>query len=146
MGTGIGIVGCRHAGLEVRMVDPSEKSLKNCEAMVAKWCDKELAKERITEEQKALIISKISYGDTMQHLSNADFVVEAATEDFNLKKIIFQNLEAVTPRHAILASNTSSISITKIAGCIPERAHQVIGMHFMNPVPVMKLVEVINGL
>ena len=72
--------------------------------------------------------------------------MEAASEDFGLKKTIFQALASITPENAILATNTSSISITKIAGCIPERAHQVIGMHFMNPVPVMKLVEVIKGL
>ena len=78
-------------------------------------------------------------------MSNVDFAIEAASEDFLLKKAIFGHLAAVTPEHAILATNTSSISITKIAGCIPSRAHQVIGMHFMNPVPVMKLVEIIRG-
>ena len=91
-------------------------------------------------------MNKVTYGDTINALSEVDFVVEAASEDFALKKMIFENLAKVTPEHTILATNTSSISITKIAGCIPDRAHQVIGMHFMNPVPVMKLIEVIKGL
>lgn len=73
-------------------------------------------------------------------------MVEAASEDFGIKQRIFSAMAENTPAHAVLATNTSSISITKIAGCIPQRAHQVIGMHFMNPVPVMKLVEVIRGL
>ena len=100
----------------------------------------------MTEEDKNSMLSKISFSDTMEGLSSSGFVVEAASESFELKKKIFQTLATVTPPNAILASNTSSISITKIAGCIPERAHQVIGMHFMNPVPVMKLTEVIRGL
>jgi 3-hydroxybutyryl-CoA dehydrogenase len=75
-----------------------------------------------------------------------DFAVEAANEDFVLKARIFEDLAAITPAHAVLASNTSSISLTKIAGTIPQRAHQVIGMHFMNPVPVMKLIEIIKAL
>jgi len=79
-------------------------------------------------------------------MTDVDFVVEAASEDFVLKARIFEDLAAVAPSHAILASNTSSISLTKIAGTIPKRAHQVIGMHFMNPVPVMKLIEIIKAL
>ena len=79
-------------------------------------------------------------------MKNSDFLIDAASENFALKKKIFENLAIFTPENSILASNTSSISITKIGGCIPHRAHQVIGMHFMNPVPVMKLIEVIKGL
>ena len=82
----------------------------------------------------------------MESLSKTDFIVEAANEDFELKKLIFANMARVAPEHAILASNTSSISISKIGGTIPARADKVIGMHFMNPVPVMQLVEVIRGL
>ena len=100
----------------------------------------------MTQEKKAEVVGRIKFGDAISHLSQSDFVVEAASEDFNLKKAIFTHLEELTPEHAILATNTSSISITKIAGVIPSRAHQVIGMHFMNPVPVMKLVEIIRGL
>ena len=92
------------------------------------------------------MLSRISFGDQISYMSNVDFAVEAASEDFLLKKAIFGHLASVTPEHAILATNTSSISITKIAGCIQSRAHQVIGMHFMNPVPVMKLIEGIRGL
>ena len=114
--------------------------------MVGSWCDKEIAKERMTAKDKEEVISRITYADSINNLSDVDFVVEAASENFELKKKIFQHLAEVTPAHAILATNTSSISITKIAGVIPARAHQVIGMHFMNPVPVMKLIEVINAL
>ena len=114
--------------------------------MIDKWCDKEIKKERMTAEQKGEVMSRIVFHDQLSALSDSDFVVEAATENFSLKKTIFQHLAQETPEHAILASNTSSISITKIAGVIPSRAHQVIGMHFMNPVPVMKLIEVIRAL
>ena len=79
-------------------------------------------------------------------LKDSNIVVEAVNENFDLKKSIFEELAKITDDHTILASNTSSISISKIAGCVPDRAHQVIGMHFMNPVPVMKLVEVIKAL
>ena len=147
MGTGIGIVASRHAGLDVIFVDPSDKQLVNSEVQIGLWCDKEIKKERMDEAAKKQMLSRISYGDTIQHLSEVDFVVEAASEDWSIKKTIFQHMSNVVPSHAILATNTSSISITKIAGCVqPERATNVIGMHFMNPVPVMTLVEVINGL
>lgn len=91
-------------------------------------------------------MSRISYATSLESLDKADFIVEAANEDFELKKLIFQNLSKFAPEHAILATNTSSISISKIGGTIPTRADKVIGMHFMNPVPVMQLVEVIRGL
>jgi len=146
MGTGIGIVGSRVAGLDVTFVDPSEKSLLGAQKMIDKWCDKEIAKERMTAEVKSDVLSRVSFSDNINSLTDVDFAIEAASENFDLKKKIFEHLAACTPEHAILATNTSSISITKIAGVIPERAHQVIGMHFMNPVPVMKLIEVINAL
>jgi len=95
---------------------------------------------------KENVLNQISFHDSISALNDVDFVVEAATENFDLKKRIFTQLAENTPDHAILATNTSSISITKIAGVIPDRAHQVIGMHFMNPVPVMKLIEVIKAL
>lgn len=100
----------------------------------------------MTEADKKGVLDRIAFADTLDQLNNADFVVEAASENFALKKKIFEGLATITPAHAILATNTSSISITKIAGVIPARANQVIGMHFMNPVPVMKLIEVIKGL
>jgi len=123
MGTGIGIVGSRVAGLNVTFVDPSEKSLLGAQKMVSSWCDKEIAKERMTAQDKADVIGRITYADSIQALSGVDFVVEAASENFELKKKIFEHLAANTPEHAILATNTSSISITKIAGVIPHRAH-----------------------
>ena len=90
--------------------------------------------------------NKMVWTTDFSDLKNSNIVVEAVNENFDLKKSIFMELARTTQDHAILASNTSSISISKIAGCIPDRAHQVIGMHFMNPVPVMKLVEVIRAL
>jgi 3-hydroxybutyryl-CoA dehydrogenase len=98
-------------------------------------------------EEKTDLLGRITFHDSIKSgLGDVDFAIEAANEDFVLKARIFEDLAATTPSHAILASNTSSISLTKIGGIIPQRAHQVIGMHFMNPVPVMKLIEVIRGL
>lgn len=88
----------------------------------------------------------MTYSVKLDSAHDSDFVVEAIVENFETKKFVFQELNKIAPKHAILASNTSSISITKIAGAIPDWASKVIGMHFMNPVPVMKLVEVITGL
>lgn len=92
------------------------------------------------------MLSRISWTNNLQEISEANFVVEAVNEDFELKKKIFKALSETVSEDCILATNTSSISISKIAGTIPDRADKVIGMHFMNPVPVMKLVEVIRGL
>lgn len=100
----------------------------------------------MTAEDKHKIIDNMTYSVKLDSAHDSDFVVEAIVENFETKKFVFQELNKITPKHAILASNTSSISITKIAGAIPDRASKVIGMHFMNPVPVMKLVEVIPGL
>ena len=123
MGSGIGTVGAAKAGLQVTFVDPSEQALKLCETNIIKWCDKEINKERMSDEKKVVILSNIKFGDTLQHLNSSDFIIEAASEDFNLKKKLFQHMATVASENAILASNTSSISITKIAGCIPDRAH-----------------------
>jgi 3-hydroxybutyryl-CoA dehydrogenase len=123
MGTGIGIVARRVAGLNVTFVDPSEKQLVNSEGFIEKWCDKEIAKERMNAEEKQKLLEGISFGDSINYMKDADFVVEAAKEDFAIKRTIFTHLAEATPAHAILATNTSSISITKIAGCIPQRAH-----------------------
>mmetsp|Transcript_13017 Transcript_13017/g.15798 ORF Transcript_13017/g.15798 Transcript_13017/m.15798 type:complete len:298 (-) Transcript_13017:22-915(-) len=144
MGTGIGIVGARHAGLEVTFVDPSSKQQDSAKSMISGWCEKEIAKARLTESERDSM--KFEFSTDLTSLSDVDFVVEAATENFDIKSKIFQDLASITPAHAILGTNTSSISISKIGGVIPERAHQVIGMHFMNPVPVMTLVEVIRGI
>ncbi|TNV76740.1 hypothetical protein FGO68_gene6829 [Halteria grandinella] len=147
MGTGIGIVASRLAGCEVAFVEPKESGQKKSRDFIASWCDKEIAKDRMKPADKDTLLTKITYHDSIQHgLKDVDFAIEAANEDFTLKARIFEDLAATTPAHAILASNTSSISLTKIGGVIPKRAHQVIGMHFMNPVPVMKLIEIIRGL
>ena len=146
MGTGIGIVASRVANLEVVFVDPVADSLKKSENFVQKWCKKEIEKQRLTEQQMKDVLGRTQWTSEVANLSNVDFVIEAVNEDFELKKKIFQAVAKNTPSHAILATNTSSISISKIAGVVPERASQVIGMHFMNPVPVMQLVEVIRAL
>lgn len=100
----------------------------------------------MTEEEKYNIIYRFSYSTKIEDLDSSDFVVEAIVENFDVKKKVFKALHDVVPKTSILASNTSSISITKIASAIPDRADKVIGMHFMNPVPVMKLVEIIEGV
>mmetsp|Transcript_6459 Transcript_6459/g.5769 ORF Transcript_6459/g.5769 Transcript_6459/m.5769 type:complete len:229 (+) Transcript_6459:223-909(+) len=100
----------------------------------------------MNEQEAKEFSARISYHNSLSALNDVDLVVEAVKEDFALKQQIFKELAKVTKQDAILATNTSSISITKIGGQIPERAHKVIGMHFMNPVPVMKLIEVIRGL
>lgn len=100
----------------------------------------------MTAAEEQDIKNRIQHTADVDGLDKCDFAIEAANEDFALKKLIFQGMAKNAPDHAILATNTSSISISKIGGVIPERAHQVIGMHFMNPVPVMKLVEVITAL
>lgn len=92
------------------------------------------------------MLNNIAWSSELKALDNSNFIVEAVNEDFGLKKKIFKSLSETVPDDCILATNTSSISISKIAGTIPDRADKVIGMHFMNPVPVMKLVEVIRGL
>lgn len=145
MGTGIAIVANRVAGLNVKIVDTTEKALSGSRKFTEGWCDKEIAKNRMTSEEKHQILSRFSYFTKLEELNDSDFVVEAVTEKFEVKKHIFSTLDQVTQPHAILASNTSSISLTKIAATT-KRPEKVIGMHFMNPVPVMKLIEIIKGL
>lgn len=145
MGTGIAIVANKVAGLHVKIIDSTEKSLSNSRTFTETYLDKEIAKKKITSEEKYKILERFSYSIKLQDLSESDFIVEAINENFELKKKIFQDLDKFTSKDAILASNTSSISITKIAGCT-QRPSQIIGMHFMNPVPVMTLIEMITGL
>lgn len=147
MGTGIGIVASRVAGVQVRFVEPNQSNQAKSKNFISTWCDKEIQKERMTGEEKKQVLERVSFHDSIKDgMKDVDFAIEAANEDFVLKARIFEDLASTTPEHAILASNTSSISLTKIAGTIPKRAHQVIGMHFMNPVPVMKLIEIITAL
>ena len=100
----------------------------------------------MTADEKVGLLTKMSFTTKLEDFHSTDFIVEAIVENFEVKKNLFQTLDKITPKETILASNTSSISLTKIAGTIPHRADKVIGMHFMNPVPVMKLIEVISGL
>jgi 3-hydroxybutyryl-CoA dehydrogenase len=144
MGNGIAHVFAQN-GFKVTLVDISLHQLNKALETIGKNCDRQIAKNIITEEQKRSLLTNISIeSELAAGVSNAEYVVEAATENTELKLKIFEEMDRYAPKHTILASNTSSISITKIANST-GRADKVIGMHFMNPVPVMKLVEVING-
>ncbi|PCI10832.1 MAG: 3-hydroxybutyryl-CoA dehydrogenase [Flavobacteriaceae bacterium] len=132
-------------GFKVLLIDISEDALQRALATISKNLDRLLAKEKISEADKNNTLANITTSTSIKDaVKNADLVVEAATENKELKLNIFKELDASCPSHTILASNTSSISITEIAA-VTNRPEQVIGMHFMNPVPIMKLVEVIRG-
>ncbi len=144
MGNGICHVFAQ-SGFNVSMMDIKQEALDRAIATIGKNMDRQVAKGGLTEEAKQQALGRIAtFTDMAAAVKNADLVVEAATENVELKLNIFRQLDALCPADCILASNTSSISITKIAS-VTKRADKVIGMHFMNPVPVMKLVEVING-
>lgn len=132
-------------GFSVSLVDISDTSLKNALVTIEKNMDRQVAKGLITIEKKNDALNKIATYSLLENgITSTDLVVEAATENEAIKLALFKDLDKFAPKHAILASNTSSISITKIASAT-NRPDRVIGMHFMNPVPVMKLVEVIRG-
>ena len=144
MGNGIAHVFAQ-AGFKVTIVDISLAQLDKALANITKNLDRQIAKGITTEEQKKTTLANISIeSDLLDGVKDAELIVEAATENVELKLKIFEQLDNYAPKEAILATNTSSISITKIAA-VTNRAGKVIGMHFMNPVPVMKLVEIING-
>lgn len=144
MGNGIAHVFAQ-AGFKVTIVDISLGQLERAVATIGKNLDRQVAKGSITEDQKKETLANIKINSNMvDGVKDAALIVEAATENTALKLQIFEELDKYAPKNAILASNTSSISITKIAAAT-NRASKVIGMHFMNPVPVMKLVEIING-
>lgn len=144
MGNGIAHVFAQN-NYSVNLIDVSEKALEKALATIAKNLDRMLAKEKITEAEKENTLKNIqTFSDLKTGVQKADLVVEAATENEALKLKIFKNLDEFSPESCILASNTSSISLTKIAAAT-QRPEQVIGMHFMNPVPIMKLIEVIRG-
>jgi 3-hydroxybutyryl-CoA dehydrogenase len=144
MGNGITQV-CAAAGLSVTMQDISADQLQQGMDTIAGSMDRMIKKEKINEEDKQKTLAKIKSSTDLQALSEVDIVIEAATENEALKLKIFAQLDKLCKPEAILASNTSSISLTRIAGAT-QRADQVIGMHFMNPVPMMALVEIIRGL
>lgn len=144
MGNGIAHVFAQH-NYQVNLVDINEAALKKALETIAKNLDRQVSKGQLTEAEKAATLTNITtHTDLKKAVADADLVVEAATENMNIKLDIFRTLDDAAPAHCILASNTSSISITKI-GSVTKRPEKVIGMHFMNPVPVMKLVEIING-
>ena len=144
MGNGIAHVFAQH-GFEVHLIDVSEQQLEKAMETISKNLDRQVAKEIIRKEKKdETLLNIVTTTSTQEGVKNARLVVEAATENVELKLRIFKDLDAASPDGCILASNTSSISITKIAS-VTRRPEMVIGMHFMNPVPVMKLVEIING-
>jgi 3-hydroxybutyryl-CoA dehydrogenase len=144
MGNGIAHVFAQ-TGFPVSLVDVSQEQLNKAIATITKNLDRQLSKTAITEEQKATALENITtYTSLEAGVKDAELVVEAATENVELKLNIFRKIDEYAPAGCILATNTSSISITKIAA-VTNRPDMVIGMHFMNPVPVMKLVEIING-
>ncbi len=144
MGNGIAHVFAQN-NFNVSLIDISQEALDKGIATITKNLDRLLAKERITEAIKNQTLNNINTFTSIEDgVKNSDLVVEAATENVDLKLKIFKQLDEVTPKDTILASNTSSISVTKIAA-VTNRADKVIGMHFMNPVPIMKLVEIIRG-
>ena len=143
MGNGIAHVFAMK-GFNVNLVDVSEEALKKAIATITKNLDRMVSKASITEEVKNATLAKLVTQTSLNACADSDLVIEAATENVDIKLKIFKQLDELCKPGTILASNTSSISITKI-GAATKRPDKVIGMHFMNPVPVMKLVEVIKG-
>ena len=144
MGTGISHV-CALAGYETKIFDVSDLQLKNSIETTKNNLLRQAKKGIIKEDQINEVLNRIKIVNTMEALSDVKIVIEAASEKENIKLDIFKQLDKILPSDSILATNTSSISITKI-GAATNRPEKVIGMHFMNPVPVMKLVEIIRGL
>ena len=144
MGNGIAHVSAR-SGYDVTLYDLEQKFLDRALVVIAKNLDREVAKARITDVQRAETLARITSITNPAQLAGCDFIVEAASEKLDIKLELFRELDRICRPEVVLASNTSSISITKLAACT-SRPRQVIGMHFFNPVPVMKLVEVVRGL
>ena len=144
MGNGIAHVFAQN-GHQVNLIDVSQNALDKAIATISKNLDRMVSKEKISEADKANTLNRLNtVTDLKKGVINANLIVEAATENFDIKSTIFKEMDMHSPKDCILATNTSSISITKIAAQT-SRPENVIGMHFMNPVPVMKLVEVIKG-
>ncbi len=144
MGNGIAHVFAQ-SGFKVTLVDVSENALEKAISTITKNLDRMIKKEKISTQDKENTLNNISTSNSIESgVKNAELAVEAATENIELKLSIFKEMDSCSPKDCILATNTSSISITKIAS-VTNKPEKVIGMHFMNPVPVMKLVEVIKG-
>ena len=144
MGNGIAHV-CARSGFSVLLCDVEQRFLDRALDVIAKNLAREMAKGKITAEQEAAALERINPTLDRGKLADCDFLIEAATEKFEVKSEIFRDLDRISWAELVLASNTSSISITRLAA-VTKRPERVIGMHFFNPVPVMKLVEVIRGL
>jgi 3-hydroxybutyryl-CoA dehydrogenase len=144
MGNGIAQTAAS-AGFDVVLCDVQQEFVERGVANISKSLDRFIKKETMTEDQKTQVLGRIKTTTSLVDLKDSKLVVEAATENFDIKKQIFEKLDSICGPHAILSSNTSSISITKIAA-VTKRPDKVIGMHFFNPVPLMKLVEVIRGI
>jgi 3-hydroxybutyryl-CoA dehydrogenase len=144
MGGGIAQV-CAQSGYDVLLNDIKEESYTRGLAVISKNLSRNVEKGRMSEEEKTAVLGRIKKSLDLQDAKHADIIIEAAVENMEVKRSIFAKLDEIAPDHAILASNTSSLPITEIAAAT-NRPEKVIGMHFMNPVPVMKLVEIIRGL
>lgn len=144
MGNGIAQTAAGN-GIDVVMCDIKEEFVERGVGAISKSLDRFVKKEKITEDDKSAILGRIKSTTNLKDMSDCSLIVEAATENFDVKKQIFKQIDEFTDDDAILATNTSSISITKIAA-VTSRPDKVIGMHFFNPVPLMKLVEVIRGI
>ena len=144
MGSGIAQV-CAQAGFDVKLNDMKQEFFERGLGVITKNLSRDVEKGRKTEEEKQAILSRITMSLELQDAAEVDIVIEAAVENMEIKQSIFKQLDEIAQKHAILATNTSSLPITEI-GAVTKRPQQVIGMHFMNPVPVMKLVEIIRGL
>ncbi len=144
MGAGIAQV-CAFSDFKTILWDANDKSLSNGVSSINAQLDKLVKKEKITEEKKVDTLNNLTSASNLKDFSDCDIVIEAIIENFEIKSKLFKELDEVTQNSTILATNTSSISITKIAGAT-KRPEKVVGVHFMNPVPIMKLVEIIKGL
>ena len=144
MGSGIAQV-CAQAGYDVKLNDMKREFFERGLGIITKNLTRDVEKGRKSEDEKTAILGRITMSLDLQDASEVDIIIEAAVENMEVKQSIFKQLDNIAPAHAILATNTSSLPITEIAA-VTKRPEQVIGMHFMNPVPVMKLVEIIRGL
>ncbi|MFF3101019.1 3-hydroxybutyryl-CoA dehydrogenase [Viridibacillus arvi] len=144
MGSGIAQV-CAQAGFDVKLNDMKEEFFARGLGTITKNLSRNVDKGRMTESEKEAILGRLTKSLDINDAHDVDLVIEAAVENMEIKQSIFKQLDTIAPAHAILASNTSSLPITELAA-VTNRPEQVIGMHFMNPVPVMKLVEIIRGL
>ncbi|SEM92524.1 3-hydroxybutyryl-CoA dehydrogenase [Paenisporosarcina quisquiliarum] len=144
MGSGIAQV-CAQAGFDVKLNDREQQFYDRGIQTITKNLSRNVKKGRMTEDEKQSVLNKITMSLSIEDANDVDLVIEAAVENMEIKQSIFKQLDEIAPAHTILATNTSSLPITEIAAAT-NRPEQVIGMHFMNPVPVMKLVEIIRGL